>query len=787
MGYMRLFPPQQEILEHGILDLGFSSVLCLPTGSGKTTLAEMGIDRALARGEKVAYLTPLKALAEEKIASWGGRWPAHRVGIFTGDYEGSATPVPYRDADVLICTYERLDGVLRHWQRHLGWLSRLGLVVVDEFHLITDPGRGPRLEGAISRLKRVNPFCRVMGLSATASNHTELAAWLDGVSYQSTWRPVSLRHEVRRFKNLADKPGLVIDLVAETARENGQTLVFVSSRRRAEQLAAQVSAAGYSAYHHHAGLEHAQRKSIEDDFRSGRSICLVATPTLEMGLNLPCRTVVIADSTRWNGESFEPLPVWNYLQRAGRAGRPGQDCDGRAVLLAPTWSRGLPDYARAEPEPIRSHLAKPAVLAEQILIEAASRSCRTKAQLSGSFLPSTLAYRQDPSIACKLSACVDELLSAGLIHSDSAGGLNPTRVGWVAVRHQMTPATAKHLLSLRNANNEGTLTSFDLLLHHCWTSALQPQLPPLLEVVDELEGLIEGIPSRYLDAAPPEGLPPRACAAGVVMAVLAWMYAQGQDPAQACDDLGVYLADAQSLRENLVRLLGASADLHTAADPITDKSEKRVRDLLCGPSLASRLARLRLQLEFGLPGDSVYLTMVPGCGGLLARRLFDAGIQDLEDLCNAEPSDLAVIPGIGPKRSNSWIQAAEQLMSEMEPDPIPKLPKRSRGIDRPSDWPVEIDPGRLQRATLLEVSASLEGYLVSGGAEVHKVLGNTCDCADYAQHDPGWWCKHRLAVRIRQGDKQLEALVARLGELERPSSVAGHLAELTLGRSWKNG
>jgi helicase len=89
-----LYPPQQDVLDHGLLDLGFSSVISLPTGTGKTTLAEMGMDRALARGERAVYLTPLKALAEEKITTWKNRWPGRKVGIFTGDYESSKVPVP---------------------------------------------------------------------------------------------------------------------------------------------------------------------------------------------------------------------------------------------------------------------------------------------------------------------------------------------------------------------------------------------------------------------------------------------------------------------------------------------------------------------------------------------------------------------------------------------------------------------------------------------------------------------------------------------------------------------
>ena len=153
-----------------------------------------------------------------------------------------------------------------------------------------------------------------------------------------------------------------------------------------------------------------------------------------MGLNLPCRTVVLADNTRWNGESFTPLPIWNYLQRAGRAGRPGQDGEGRAILLAPTRARKLPDYGRAGPGPVRSHLAKPASLGEQVLVEVASRSCRTRAQLSASFLPSTLAHRQDPTVSDRFESCVDEMLDAGIMTEEDSDILRPAAVGWITVR-----------------------------------------------------------------------------------------------------------------------------------------------------------------------------------------------------------------------------------------------------------------------------------------------------------------------------------------------------------------
>lgn len=784
---MPLYPPQQEVIDHGILDLGFSSVISLPTGAGKTTLAEMGMDRVLARGERAAYLTPLKALAEEKIAAWSDRWPGRKVGIFTGDYESSKVPVPYRDADILICTYERLDGILRHWQRHFSWLTRLGLVVVDEFHLLMDPGRGPRLEGAISRLRRVNPFCRVMGLSATVSNHADLAAWLGGVSYHSTWRPIPLQHEVRRYKRLADKTGLVIDIVAETHKSGGQTLIFASSRRRSEQMAKEVSAAGYPASHHHAGLGLTARKQVESDFREARLSCLVATPTLEMGLNLPCRAVVIADNTRWDGQTFSPLPAWNYLQRAGRAGRPGQDGVGRAILLAPAWARDVKDYGRSTPEPVRSHLGKPASLAEQILIEVSSRSSRTKSQLAGSFLPSTLAYRQDSGLSDRFTDHIDDLLESGLLVEDESGILHPTAVGWVAVRHHLSPASAKHVLRLINLDADHPVTEFDLLLHHCWDHDFQPQLPASIESIEVLEELIHEIPSQFLDEVPPKELTPRGCAAGVLMACLVWYMIKSEDTSPIYSDLDVYPYDAEVLRHNLVRFLKASADVLGTVDDKTDPQARLLRQRLMGPSLSTRILRLALQLEYGLPGDAVYLTLLPGCGGRLASRLLEAGITDLEDLCSREPLELMAVPGVGTKRAQSWIEVAEVLIKEIDPCCYPQRSSRPRKLATPSDWPSDIEPGRLQRATLLNVKGDRQGYWVTGGAEDHRVVNDECDCADFLKQGKGWWCKHRLAVRLLASDRLIKTLAARVTELSPPPSLAGYLADLALGRRWQNG
>jgi helicase len=164
-----LNPAQQQVVDRGLLSSGFSCVLQMPTGSGKTWLAKKAIRQSVRRGMRALYLTPLRALAEELVSEWVKEFEGFEVGIFTGDYGrgGQAFPTPYREARVLIMTPERLDFCTRTWRSRWNWIPEVDLVVVDEVHLLGNRGRGARLEGAISRLRRLNPFCRFLALSAT--------------------------------------------------------------------------------------------------------------------------------------------------------------------------------------------------------------------------------------------------------------------------------------------------------------------------------------------------------------------------------------------------------------------------------------------------------------------------------------------------------------------------------------------------------------------------------------------------------------------------------------------
>src|SRR4051794_27676204 len=96
----RLTPPQAEVIQRGLLDSGFNCVLQMPTGSGKTWLAEQAIADTPAAGRRAVYLAPLRALAAELSARWSARFKDVSVGLFTGDVgqQGRSYPVAFNDA-----------------------------------------------------------------------------------------------------------------------------------------------------------------------------------------------------------------------------------------------------------------------------------------------------------------------------------------------------------------------------------------------------------------------------------------------------------------------------------------------------------------------------------------------------------------------------------------------------------------------------------------------------------------------------------------------------------------
>lgn len=185
-----LRPSQKKSIEAGLFK-GENLLVCTPTASGKTLVAEMAAINTIQNKKKVVYVVPLRALASEKYKSFKKRYPGFQIALTSGDMDSDDRYLI--DYDIIITTSEKMDSLIRH---HAPWLGRVGLVVIDEIHLLNDVSRGPTLEILISLLRKQLPEMQFIGLSATIGNAKELADWLNANLVEDMWRPVELKKGV---------------------------------------------------------------------------------------------------------------------------------------------------------------------------------------------------------------------------------------------------------------------------------------------------------------------------------------------------------------------------------------------------------------------------------------------------------------------------------------------------------------------------------------------------------------------------------------------------------------
>jgi len=482
-GIAELYPPQEEAVRAGVLE-GKNLVLASPTASGKTLVAEFcALKHILEKNGKAIYLTPLRALANEKfnefkkyttITKVGGK--RLRVGISTGDFD--STDAWLERYDIIITTNEKADSLLRHRAR---WMDEISLVVADEVHLLNDAERGPTLEVVLARLMQVNTDMQILALSATINNVDEIAQWLKAEYITTEWRPVPLKEGVLLHEEIQYKDGdarkiekttkdSLVNLVLNTVRTGGQVLVFSSTRKNAAALAKKLAgevqgvlskpikralehdaerilAAGEKTRHseslaelvkcgtafHHAGLGGGHRRIIEDSFRAGKIKGLTATPTLAFGVNLPARIVVIQDYRRYEaGYGYYPISVLEYKQMAGRAGRPKYDKTGEAILIAKTNDEAdylVESYILARPERIWSRLAVERIMRSHVLATIAADFARTENGIYDFFGKTFYAYQYDTNAIKGIITKILKYLHDEEMIEIAGERINATRLG----------------------------------------------------------------------------------------------------------------------------------------------------------------------------------------------------------------------------------------------------------------------------------------------------------------------------------------------------------------------
>lgn len=411
----QFFNPMQTQIFHTLYHTNNNVLLGSPTGSGKTVAAELAMWWAFREkpGSKVVYIAPMKALVRERVQDWGSRL-VRQMGLKLVELTGDNTPDTrtIRDADIIITTPEKWDGISRSWQTR-SYVRQVSLVIIDEIHLLGGD-RGPILEIIVSRMNYIasqaeSGGVRLMGMSTACANATDLGNWL-GVkpgnnqglfNFRHSVRPVPLEiyidgfPEQRGFCPLMQSMNRPTFLAIKNHSPTKPVIVFVASRRQTrltakdlinfcgmeenprrflnftseEDLELTLSAVKDSALKealsfgiglHHAGLVESDRTLAEQLFAANKIQVLVATSTLAWGVNLPAHLVVVKGTQFFDAkiEGYKDMDLTDVLQMLGRAGRPQFDTSGIARIFTQDTKKAFYKHFLHTGFPVESTLHK---------------------------------------------------------------------------------------------------------------------------------------------------------------------------------------------------------------------------------------------------------------------------------------------------------------------------------------------------------------------------------------------------------------------------------------------
>ncbi|GAA1228624.1 DEAD/DEAH box helicase [Prauserella halophila] len=357
---------------------GQDCLLVAPTAGGKTEAAVLPLLSRMAeenwQGTSVLYICPLRALLNnlhprlESYTAWLGRSAA----LWHGDVGQSARRRILRDRpDILLTTPESIESMLVSAKVDPRVLfAGLRAVVIDEIHAFAGDDRGWHVQAVLERLSRtVGRSLQRIGLSATVGNPEELVRWLQGGRPHERRRVVTptVTESVAEPEITLDHVGSIANAgkVIASLHAGEKRLVFVESRRRAEELGAVLRGHGVDTYLSHSSLSAAERRRSEAAFAESSNTVIVATSTLELGIDVGDLDRVI--------QIDAPRTVSSFLQRLGRSGRragTARNClflcvDDDAVLHAAgllwRWAQGWVEPV--VPPPVPRHIAAQQLMA----------------------------------------------------------------------------------------------------------------------------------------------------------------------------------------------------------------------------------------------------------------------------------------------------------------------------------------------------------------------------------------------------------------------------------------
>ena len=663
-----LNPAQKAVVDSGYLEDNTNYIIAIPTASGKTLLGVMAALNTVLKGGKAVYAVPLISIQNEKVKEFKA---FEKFGIKVGKHPSSS--------DIAVMVFESFDAVTRFsWNT----LREIDLLIIDEFHMIGEYSRGPTIECAITRSRILNPGMRMVALSATLQNMPELSSWMDAHVVQHDYRPVPLYKDVLTTEELGlkNKNDVILKILNQSMEEESQALVFVSTRRFTESLANHIAGKikrkipsekkkvfkevaekildvpkrrgtlptavclklaecveGGVAFHH-AGLFDKQKEIIEDEFRAGNLLMITATPSLMYGVNLPSKNVVIRDYTRWTGQGPQPIPVFDYEQMSGRAGRPGYDDEGYSYLIAKSVDEAfnLKDhYIYGEIETTNSKLIENRdAVYKQIITQVASSLAKSPQEILEFFNDTFYGFQMShneymstfsaDSMEYDLKEALDFLMQNGIIRA-TPDGLKATDFGMLIAKSNYTVETA---VKLREFARSGDIEPEKLLYEISRT----PDIP-----VITFKGRKSKDPVRE-----------RLSKAGIFAVDMGLAEATAATLMEWLDEHSEYEI------ENAFNVYAASTRRTSYEASLLVKFFRKICEVLGIYTSLNELDTLSARLYYGVKEDLVPMVLsIKRLGRRRARALVDAFGTDLRYVSREE---LLRIEGIGPKTAESILK-----------------------------------------------------------------------------------------------------------------------------------
>ncbi|XP_041527547.1 helicase POLQ-like isoform X1 [Microtus oregoni] len=391
-GIKKLYDWQHTCLTLSSVQKRKNLIYSLPTSGGKTLVAEiLMLQELLCRQKDVLMILPYVAIVQEKIASLSSF--GVELGFFVEEYAGSKGKFPptkrREKRSLYIATIEKGHSLVNALIE-TGRISSLGLVVIDELHMIGEGSRGAILEMTLAKVLYTSKTTQIIGMSATLNNVQDLQEFLKAEYYTSQFRPVELKEYLKvndtiyevdsraengmtfsrllnyKYSDALKKmdPDHLVALVTEVI-PNYSCLVFCPSKKNCENVAEMLCkflskdflnhrekekseviknlrdmgngkvcpvlkrTVPFGVAYHHSGLTSDERKLLEEAYSTGVLCLLTCTSTLAAGVNLPARRVIL----RAPYVAREFLRRNQYKQMIGRAGRAGIDTVGESILL----------------------------------------------------------------------------------------------------------------------------------------------------------------------------------------------------------------------------------------------------------------------------------------------------------------------------------------------------------------------------------------------------------------------------------------------------------------------